>query len=113
MSVKNYEEIYSSLRGGPGIVGGLEWAGLNKRAAVRVSGRGLLGKALSEGKTRMRSGKKPRAVCGKRILGSGNDRDRGPRGLAPSGQRRCGLADCGGYSLLTFISYVLCAVGIA
>lgn len=51
MSVKSYEEIYSSLRGGPGIPeGGLEWAGLNKRAAVRSVGRGLLGKALSEGR---------------------------------------------------------------
>lgn len=41
MSVKSYEEIYSSLRGGPGIPeGGLEWAGLNKRAAVRSVGEG-------------------------------------------------------------------------
>ena len=49
MSVKCYEEIYSSPRGGLGIPkGGLEWAGLNKRAVVRSIGRGLAGKALSD-----------------------------------------------------------------
>lgn len=49
MSVKSYEEIYSSLREEDlEFRGGLEWAGLNKRAAVRSVGRGLLGKALSE-----------------------------------------------------------------
>ena len=43
------------------------------------------------------------AVCGKRILGSGNNRDRGPEALAPSGPGATVVwLAVEGHSLLTF-----------
>lgn len=51
----------------------------------------------------MCSGRAPRAVCGKRILGSGNNSDRGPEALAPSGPGAAAVwLTVEGYSLLTF-----------
>ena len=62
----------------------------------------------------MCSGRVPWAVFGKRILGSGNNRDRGPEALAPSGPGPLWFGWLWrGTVCWLFISYVLRAVGTA
>jgi len=103
MSVKCYEEIYSSLRGGPGIPkGGLEWTGLNKRATVRSIGRGLAGKAVSEGRPGCAQGgchglSLESASLAVEITGA-----EAQRPWHPAVRGHCGLADCGGVQFADF-----------
>lgn len=99
MSVKCYEEIYSSPRGGLGIPkGGLEWAGLNKRAVVRST----VGKALSEGRPECAQGEchglsAESASLAVEITGTEAQR---PWHLVVRGH--CGLAGCEGAQLADF-----------
>lgn len=60
----------------------MEWAGLNERAVVRMTRKGLAGKTLPEGRPEWAQGDCHRAAWGKTILGSVNNRCKGPEALA-------------------------------